>query len=239
MKNIFPENSFAKVKIKTRYRPPFLIYFKTCSTKNWNYKKRLLVIFTSLLMMQILISPTLAKAQNIQLNYKVAKGDDDIGWLSLSKNIAGNRLSLILNSEIKFRLLFLFTVSAKETSVFENGVLMSSSQFRKTNGDTKIDTQTKLLGSQYQVLENGEKKILPFATIGINLLSLYFQEPLNNESVYCDNHQCYSPIIKTSDGGYKVKFPDGNSNSYYYRDGICIKIKIDHTFYSAVVTLIP
>jgi hypothetical protein len=190
-------------------------------------------------MMLILIFPALSKAQNIQLNYIVAQGGDDIGWLSLSKNIAGNRLSLVLNSEIKFRMLFLFTISAKETSVFENGVLMSSSQFRKTNNDIKIDKQTKLLGNQYQLLEKGEKKILPFSVIKINLLSLYFLEPLNNESVYCDNHQCYSPIIKTSDGGYKVKFPDGNSNSYYYRDGICIKIKIDHTFYSAVVTLKP
>jgi hypothetical protein len=178
-------------------------------------------------------------AQNIQLNYRVAKGGDEIGWLSLCKNIDGKRMSLVLNSEIKFRMLFLFTVSAKETSIFENGVLMSSTQFRKTNGDTKIDKQTKLLGNQYQVVEKGDNKILPFATIGINLLSLYFQEPINHEFVYCDNHQCYAPIIKTPDGGYKVKFPDGNSNSYYYRDGICIKIKIDHTFYSAVVTLKP
>jgi hypothetical protein len=180
-----------------------------------------------------------SNAQNILLTYKVTKGGDDIGWLSLSKNVEGSRLSLVLNSEIKFRMFFLFAISAKETSVFENGILMNSTQFRKTNGDTKIDKQTKLLGNQYQVLENGEKKILPFTIIGINLLSLYFQEPVNNEFVYCDNHQCYSPITNTSDGGYKVKFPDGNSNCYYYRDGICIKIKIEHTFYSAVVTLKP
>jgi hypothetical protein len=46
-------------------------------------------------------------------------------------------------------------------------------------------------------------------------------------------------VTKTADGGYKMKFPNGNTNCYYYKDGVCIKIKIEHTFYSAEIIINP
>ena len=121
----------------------------------------------------------------------------------------------------------------------ENGKLVYSSQFRKTNGSTKLDKQTRLVAEKYEVLKNGETENLPISFISTNLLSLYFQEPVGINLVYCDNHESFAKIIKTDDGGYKVKFPDGNSNCFYYSGGVCSKIKISHTFYSAEIILKP
>lgn len=199
---------------------------------------RFRIIFVSLIIPLLLI-PVLSKTQNLQLNYKIIQGGDDIGWLRLEKNIVGNKSNLLLVSQIKTRIIFLITVFAKELSTFENAKLIYSSQFRKTNGNIKLDKQTKLVDDKYEVLENGEKKKLALPVIGTNLLSLYFKEPVGINSVYCDNQQRFAKITKTDDGGYKVKFPDGNSNCYYYSEGICTKIKIYHTFYSAVIVLKP
>ncbi|HSN61051.1 MAG TPA: DUF6134 family protein [Ferruginibacter sp.] len=165
------------------------------------------------------------------------KGADNIGWLKLEKNMEGNRSSFVLTSEVKTRIIFLINVSSKETAIFENGQLLFSSQFRKANGSTKLNKQTKLVGDKYEVVENGGKESLDHSFIGINLLSLYFREPKDIDQVYSDNHECFIKIIKTNDGGYKVKLPDGNSNCYYYKDGICTKIKIEHTFFSANIIL--
>ncbi len=226
----------------------FLIYIflKKYSKQSWAntglqiskfLSSRFHIIFVSLLIILLSLIPILSKSQNRQLNYKIIQGGDDIGWLRLEKNIAGNTSNLLLISEIKIRILFLITVSAKESSTFENGKLIYSSQFRKINGNTKLDKQTRLVADKYEVLENGEKENLTTSFIGTNLLSLYFQEPIGINFVYCDNHECFTKIIKTDDGGYKVKFPDGNSNSFYYSGGICTKIKISHTFYSAEIIL--
>jgi hypothetical protein len=167
------------------------------------------------------------------------QGRNDIGWLRIEKNSTGNKSELLLVSEIKTKVILPITLFTRESSTFENGKLIYSSQFRKTNGTTKLDKQTKLVEDKYEVLENGEKVKLAFPTVYTNLLSLYFQEPITSNSVYCDRQQCFVKITKTEDGGYKMKFPNGNSNCFYYKEGICTKIKIDHSFYSAEIILKP
>lgn len=228
---------------------PFLIYFlvkKYRKAGNISYRQsirnfisaRYRFLLISLLIILAALLPFISKSQSQRLNYKILKGGDEIGWLRLDKNMSGNKSTLELNSEIKTRIIFLFKVCAKETASFENGKLIHSSQFRKTNGEIKVDKQTRLATDKYEVIENGEKQKLTVSYIGLNLLSLYFQEPTGT-LLYCDKYECFVNIIKTGDGGYKVKFPDGNSNVFYYSGGICTRVKIEHTFYTATIILKP
>jgi hypothetical protein len=193
----------------------------------------------NLLIRLLLFLPIVSIAQNVKLNYKITQGRNDIGWLRIEKNSTENKADLLLVSEIKTKFILPFTMFTRESSTFENGKLIYSSQFRKTNGSTKLDKQTKLVADKYEVLENGEKVKLAFPTINTNLLSLYFQEPITLNSVYCDKQQCFVKVTKTEDGGYKMKFPNGNSNCFYYKEGICTKIKIGHSFYTAEIILKP
>lgn len=187
----------------------------------------------------ILFMPILSNAQNLQLNYKIVRNGVAIGWLRLDKTNVGNKSVLLLVSEIKTKIIFPITVFAKESSAFENGKLVYSSQIRKTNGAVKLDKQTRLMENKYEVTTNGEKENLFLPTITENLLSLYFQEPIDYKSVYCENQQCFVKIARTDDDGYKVAFPNGNINYFYYKEGVCAKIKIVHALYSAEVILDP
>ena len=197
------------------------------------------IIFVSLLIILLALIPVLSRSQSQNLHYKIVQGGDEIGWMRLDKNIMGNRTSLVLTSEIKTRVIFLIKVSAKETAEFDNGKLIQSSQFRKTNGDIKVNKLTRFISDKYEVLENGEKQNLDYRYIGTNLLSLYFQEPAGINLLYCDKHECFIKVTKTEDGGYKVNFPDGNSNVFYYGGGVCTKIIIEHTFYTASIIIKP
>ncbi|MBC7845080.1 MAG: hypothetical protein H7Y10_01145 [Flavobacterium sp.] len=187
----------------------------------------------------VVFIPMLLNAQNLQLNYKIIRNGEEIGWLRLDKNTVGNTSVLLLVSEIKTKIVFPIAVFAKESSTFEKGKLVCSSQIRRTNGAIKLEKQTRLMGNEYEVTANGEKKKLSFSTITENLLSLYFQEPIATKSVYCDNQQCFVKVARTDDGGYKVQFPNGNVNCFYYKEGVCAKIKIVHSFYSVEVILNP
>ena len=207
-------------------------YLLWITRKNYN---SLVSLFTII----FLFTPLMVKAQNLQLNYTIMRKENDIGWLRLEKTTAENKQQLLLFSEVKTKIIFPIAVFAKESSVFENGKLIYSSQIRKINGTTKLDKQTRLIANQYEVLSNNQSQKLTFSAITTNLLQLYFQEPTVSKMVYCDNLQCLVKIIKTADGGYKIKFPNGNTNCYYYKDGVCIKIKIEHTFYSATIISNP
>lgn len=181
----------------------------------------------------------LSNAQFLQLNYKILRNGETIGWLRLEKTTTVNKSDLLLVSEIKTKIVFPITVFAKECSTFENGKLIYSSQNRKTNGTINLNKQIRLIDNEYEVVENGTKGKLSFLTINTNLLCLYFQEPIDSKTVYCENQKRFVKITKSNDGGYEVKFPNGNSNCYYYKEGVCTKIKIVHTFYSAEIILNP
>jgi hypothetical protein len=203
-----------------------------------HYKNNLLrILFLGIAVLLLFLIPALPKSQNQQLRYKIIQGGDNIGWLQLNKKNSGDTSSLSLVSEIKKRFFLLITVSAKESAVYKGRQLIYSSQFRKNNDDTRLNKQTKFIAGRYEVEDEGEKQHLTYSFIGTNLLCLYFQEPVGINTVYCDNHSCFLNINKTEDGGYKVKFPDGNSNCFYYSNGICTKVVINHTFYTAQIIL--
>lgn len=194
------------------------------------------LIFVSLIIILLLI-PFSSRSQNSLFHYTIVEGGDNIGWLRLEKNITDSRTNLSLVSELSTRFIILIEVSAKETSIFENGQLLYSSQYRKTNGTVKVNKQTSRVADKYVVNNNGEKQYLSIPIVVTNLLSLYFQEPVNTGTVYCDKYESFVKITKTDNGGYKVEFPDGNSNTFYYSRGICTKVKISHTFYTAEIIL--
>ncbi|MES2239886.1 MAG: DUF6134 family protein [Bacteroidota bacterium] len=176
-------------------------------------------------------------SQNTHLDYKIMHSGNNIGWLRLEKNISVNKSDFELVSEIKTKIIFPITISSKESSSFENDKLIYSSQFRKTNGTTKINKEIRFIDNEYEAIENNKKTKLPLTNISTNLLSLFFKEPENYKEVYCENQQQFIKVYKDNDGGYRMKFPNGNCNSYYYKEGICVKIKIEHKFYLAEIII--
>ncbi len=200
--------------------------------------KKMIRTFIYVLLL-LLFGSVIISAHGQKLNYKVTRDGDEIGWMKLEKICNGEHCRLTLNSTVSFRMIFLFTANVFESASFLNDKLIYSSQWQKRNGDIKVNKQTRYTGNCYEVLENDETEKLSFSEIGCNLLCLYFKEPISIQKVYCDKQQCFSEIKKTKNGGYKVKFPNGDSNCYYYTGGICSRVEIEHSFYSVEVILKP
>jgi regulation of enolase protein 1 (concanavalin A-like superfamily) len=160
-----------------------------------------------------------------------------IGTLDFVESISNNSIHFILNSEVKTRFVFTFTVKAKEESIYKNGILIYSSVYRNFNGKVKINKQTRLDGGVYHISNKGDTSLLKIDPIHYNFHGLYFFEPKQLSIVYSDNYSKYMPIIKMSDNKYKVNLPDGNYNYYYYKDGICEKVEMFTSFYTAQMVL--
>lgn len=171
------------------------------------------------------------------LKYTVYRHGDEIGWINLSKFDADNHFTINLASEVSVRMLFKFTAKANERAEFMNGKLVHSYIYRKMNGTVKADKHTRFTGNGYEVEEASGKKELDIKNVSYNMNCLYFKEPVGIAQVYSDNFQQFVPIEKEPEGFYKIKFPDGNSNKYYYKNGVCSAIHVDHTWYSADIVL--
>lgn len=159
------------------------------------------------------------------------QGSNNIGWVQIDKNDSANTCLIKLGSEIKKRILFMFTIIENQEAFFQNGLMMRSYVYRAINKDIKADKRTLFEGTHYQVNKEKSSSEVKLNRIDYNFLSLYFLEPVNIKQVYSDNFEQLLNIEKTSDY-YKIKLPDGNTTSYYYTNGICSKVKVEQSLFT-------
>jgi hypothetical protein len=190
----------------------------------------------SLLIILLSISVS-TQAQQNQFEYTIKKNGNEVGTIHLTQGIAGNRTVLTMESEVNTRFIFNFKAKAKEEAIYDDGIMTWSSIYRKLNGNVKADKKTKANGSTYTVYKGNKTETLNNYPIKYNMLSVYISEPVNITQVYSDNFQKHIDIQKVADHHYKIKFPDGNYNEYFYTNGICSKVEVHHSLYSATIEL--
>jgi hypothetical protein len=176
--------------------------------------------------------------QSILLNYKVVQNGTNIGWLKLQKNDSAETSFIRFESEVKKRVLFLFSIIENQEVVFQNGFMIKSYVYRKVNGDIKVNKHTFYADGYYQVSKGETSKRVMINNIHYNQLSLYFIEPAHISQIYSDNFECFLTIQKKDKDCYKIKLPDGNTNYYYYTNGICSKVKVEHSLFSVDFILV-
>jgi len=193
---------------------------------------------TNLSLLIVLLSTMISiNAQQKKLDYSIKRNGDVVGNIHFIQGIVGNRIVLTMESEVNTRFIFNFKAKAKEEVIYDNGIMTWSSIFRKLNGNVKVDKKTKATGNAYTVNKGSKTETLNNYPIRYNMLSVYINEPVNITKVYSDNFQQQIDIQKIADHHYKIKFPDGNYNEYFYINGVCSKIEIHHSMYSATIEL--
>ena len=172
-------------------------------------------------------------AQDSRMQYVIKRNGSEIGNMSLVRKNYGEKTLYTLQTEIRTRFIFLVTASALEEAEFDKGILVSSRLYRKMNGSEKVNKRMTLSGANYVVNKGKKSEVLGNDPIRFTMLNLYDREPVNVSQVYSDNFQQLLKIILVAPHHYKIKFPDGNYSEYYYRGGICTKIMVHHTLYTA------
>ena len=186
----------------------------------------------------VLLSITISSnAQDKKLEYNIKRNGDIVGNIHFIQRVAGNRTVLTMESEVNTRFIFNFKAKAKEETIYDNGIMTWSSIFRKLNGNVKADKKIKAVGNRYTIYEGSKTETLNNYPIRYNMLSVYLTEPLNVSKVYSDNFQKQMDIQKIADHHFKIKFPDGNYNEYYYTNGVCSKVEVHHSMYRATIEL--
>ena len=185
----------------------------------------------------LIISASLA-AQEQTLRYAINRHGKTVGELRIKQVKTGNTVTYSVESEVKVSFVLSFTVKAKEQSVYEGGVLQSSSLYRTVNGKEKTNKQIKNNGKGLTVTDDGEEQELKNYLVKYSMHCLYLNEPLTYTNVFSDNYKQFIPIEKTAERQYKVKFPDGNSNEYHYENGVCKKVVVKSSLFDAEFVLI-
>lgn len=201
--------------------------------------KRLLIKPSRLTGVVLLLMLSLsATAQEQALRYSINRHGKQVGSLNFKKVKAGDKTSYVIESDVKVSMILSIHVEAKESSLYQNDILQSSSLFRKVNGNKKINRQIKNNGTGLTVTEDGEEEVLKNFSVKYNMHCLYVQEPVYFTNVFSDNYKQFIPIKKVTEHQYKVSFPDGNSNEYFYANGVCRQVNVRSKLFDAEFMLV-
>jgi hypothetical protein len=190
------------------------------------------------LILLLLFMAVNVKAQTRELTYQIFHDLDDVGTIHFAETKKLDTIQLHMESQVKGRIFFIsYSGSAKEDAVYRHGVLYHSYIYRKMNGKEKANKQHLAVNNQY-IIQSGEKsEATNVYPITYNMLCLYSAEPVNITKVYSDNFQSFIEIKKLKEHQYKISFPDGTTNYYYYKDGVLVLVESKSTWYSALIIL--
>jgi hypothetical protein len=194
------------------------------------YKKTLAIISFVIL---LLLTSCLLFSQQQSLSYKVIRNGDETGWVKLNRNINGHTSIINMASEIKVRMIFLFTIISNEYVECRDDKLVHAYVFRKMNGSIKADAHTRLAGNTYETEDYSGKEKLNIIPSSFTVLDMYFKQPDGITKVYSGSQQQNLPVIKKQPSMFIINMPDGNTNEYYYnKEGICSRVKINQSLYT-------
>ncbi len=185
-----------------------------------------------------LIFSTLFVVAQQRTVYQVKYKGEAVGTVNIDRETEGNRLYYKMHSDIKARFIFSIRVKTSQESVFHDGRLTYSTVSRVINGNEKSIRETRSLNNAYELVKEGKISTLPHKAITYNVMSLYFEEPVNTTSVYSDNYQRFLPIKKMKPHTYRMLLPDGNYNYYTYTNGVCSRVDVHSTMYTMEMHLI-
>lgn len=172
-----------------------------------------------------------AKAQQSQVRFDILKNNKRIGMLQIMKKEAAPFTDYQLSSKIEASFIKKFRVNAIEKFRYKNDKLIYSSVQRSINEKFNDPKELVFKENKYVVSDGDRDRIFPKAEITSNLVLLYFSEPIDINSVYCDNQQIMVGVEKVGVNQYRVDFPDGASNVFYYKTGKCVQVDVYGKFF--------
>lgn len=191
-------------------------------------RKNKLLTSTSILLIGLFSISLQAQQLSDTLKYDVLIDSEIIGDLvAVKKMKSDSSFEYSVISNVDYKLLFSFHISFDYKTNFNQKGDYSSSTFEYImNDDVKESNWINCNSKECYVYEGDEITKIIENSVDITAIQLYFQEPLLGEQVFSERF-CEKFDIERESSGYKVDFPGGSTNTYYYRDGKCYRVAIE------------
>jgi hypothetical protein len=162
------------------------------------------------------------------IKYDLFVDDDIIGDFIIVKNVQkDSSIQYSGLSNVNYKILFSFHISFDYQTNFNSQGMYSSSSFKYVmNDDVKEANWIRCSTQECYVYEDDEVSKIITAPSNMTAMQLYFQEPKNGDHVFSERF-CDSYPVELEGLAYKIDFPGGSTNKYYYKNGLCYQIEID------------
>ncbi|GAB4430270.1 MAG: hypothetical protein OHK0039_48940 [Bacteroidia bacterium] len=163
------------------------------------------------------------------LTYDVYWGKDKVGAMTVERRMQGGEEWLVSKAEVKLNMVFEVDLRFEFENVFVGGRLHRSVTSNYRNGARRNHSFGQLRGDAYEVNNDGEVSQTRPADIRYTVLRTYFAPPGDGQ-VFSERWGRYVPFVyEAGHNRYTIHLPSGDKNHYYYQNGVCTEIVVNHT----------
>lgn len=163
------------------------------------------------------------------LRYDVVRNGNSMGVSTVERAFDGSHTIYHLNTQTKFRILFLFEVEYDVIESFYGDKLVSGSSWNTLNDSKQKETELVEKGSVYSLIIDGIHTVIHEDEILDSVSEIYFEEPDHSKKVFSAYFGRFLTFEKIGEHKYSLTSPDG-TNVYTYENGICTEVVISRDF---------
>ena len=153
------------------------------------------------------------------ITYRVTWRGDSIGYMIAQRESEPEFESYSLIAESKISVLFDFKMKTTYDTDYYQGSLKSAKTKSMLNQKERFYSSIEKAPEGYTIeTKKGKSKF--DGEIKESIVSMYFKEP-HKGTIFSERFGEMCPIKKVEKGKYRLSKPDGRTNMYFFKDGIC------------------
>lgn len=178
-----------------------------------------------------------AHAQELVNSYDIKVNGMNVGELTASKHVEGDKTTYKLNSKSTISLLGKTTITTTCTVVFKNDILESSTYLSEKNATLYDSSTITENNGVYTIIRKGKKttwnKPIKYVTC-----QLYFEKPLKTEHYFDVLEAVFSPIKTIDPNNYLyIDASNNEKTTYSYANRVLEQGSTKHLLYDFTFTL--
>jgi hypothetical protein len=172
-------------------------------------------------------------------NYEITVLGFKIGEMTANRSKSSDSTLYEVKSNVSFWFFGKVNVDFRLDSRFANNQIVWTRSFSKSNkGD--FQSEVKWNGRHYEVdastyrFENSNPIYDP---VSLSSVMLFFHEPKSNQDFLGEVFGLVTKVKRISEGTYEVSM-NGNTNRYYYENGIMVKAEMQSSIKNYLIKLV-
>lgn len=184
----------------------------------------------------LLTMPTAPKKQ--VLHYTVMGKGDSIGYLTVQREVHGNRIRYRSLNETQVSMLKSFHIRHELEAIYEDDMLQYSEVIVQVNDNQHHHSEIKWDGKQYTIYKEGKKADSIQKPVHFSSIHLYFHEPRNRKHVFSEQFGRWQPIDPAGNSVSEyILDKKKNKNKYRYHNGRMTYAEMGHWLMSTELHL--
>lgn len=176
----------------------------------------------------VLAFPALAQ----QSRFEILKGGHVVGSIVAQRTAIGERTRYSMVSFSEFNLVFDQVVRSSVTTEYR-GALMHNCQSHVTvNGALRDSSHCAPVADTTHCYVHPGKRFVQHQPVHWTTARMYFEEPVDQASVFVESVLRHCPLERTGPGQYKLVLPGNKVNRYTYRDGRLEAVHVDRGLFT-------